>query len=254
MAMIGGALGLVVGHYAVQGLLQVNPDGVPRSDEIGLDGTVVLFTAGVAIITGVLFGLAPLVNTTMGRVGTTLKEAGTRTTKGTAGLRARKMLVVAEVAMAVILLTGSGLMLRSMAALRQVELVFDPDDLLTMQVSLPEADYPSAADVGGFYVNALERIRGLPGVERATAMSGLPPLRELNANDTQFENVERTDDSPPHNVDYWTIVDSDYAATLGIEIIEGRGFQSADALAETPVMLVNERLARTFYPGESVLG
>ena len=254
LALLGGALGLALGHFALQGLLQVNPDGVPRVTEIGLDGTVVLFTGGVAIVTGLLFGLAPLINTTLAKVGSTLKESGSRTTRSSAGHRARRMLVVAEVALAVVLLTGSGLMLRSMAALQDVDLGFQEENLLTMEVSLPSADYPTPVDVGAFFTAALDRIRALPGVVTATAMSGLPPLRTLNANDTEFEDVERTAEGPPHNVDYWTSIDADYAETMGIQILEGRGFEPADALAATPVMLVNERLARTFYPGQSPLG
>ncbi len=254
LALLGGALGLALGHYALQGLLRVNPDGVPRVEEIGLDGTVVLFTGGVAIVTGLLFGLAPLINTSLAKVGGTLKEGGSRTTRSSAGHTARRLLVVAEVALAVILLTGSGLMLRSMAALQDVDLGFQEENLLTMQVNLPAADYPTPVDVGAFFTTALDHIRALPGVVTATAMSGLPPLRTLNANDTEFEDVERTQEGPPHNVDYWTAIDADYAETMGIQILDGRGFEPADAQAETPVMLVNERLAKTFYPGQSPVG
>ena len=252
--ILSDALGLVVGHYALQGLLQVNPDGVPRVAEIGLDGTVVLFTGGVAIVTGLLFGLAPLINTTRARVGSTLKEGGSRTTRSSSGQSARRMLVVAEVALAVVPLTGSGLMLRSMAALQDVDLGFQEENLLTMEVSLPDTDYPTPVDVGTFFTIALDRIRTLPGVVTATAMSGLPPLRTLDASDVSLEGVPRTDESPPHNVDYWTAVDADYAQTMGIQILDGRGFEPADALAETPVMLVNERLANTFYPGQTPVG
>ena len=162
--------------------------------------------------------------------------------------------MVGEVALAVILLTGSGLMLRSMSALQQVELGFRPDGLLTMQVALPQADYPTPVDVGRFYESALERIRALPGVQSATTMSGLPPLKTLNANDTRFEGVEQTQDGPAHNVDYWTAVDAEFMETMGVRLVEGRAFEPQDALAETPVMIVNERLARTFYPGQSPVG
>ncbi|MDH3224658.1 MAG: ABC transporter permease, partial [Gemmatimonadota bacterium] len=254
LAIAGALAGLLVGHFAVQGLLRVNPDGVPRADGIGLDWKVGLFTAVVAVGTGVLFGLAPLINTTLSKVGSTLKEGGARSTRGSAGLRARRLMVVAEVALAVILVTGSGLMLRSMAALQSVDVGFRTDGLLTMQVSLPQADYPSPVEVGGFFDAALERIRSLPGVDGATSTSGLPPLMTLNANDTEFDGVERTNEGPAHNVDYWTAVNSDYLETLGARLVEGRTFAPSDALAETPVMLVNERLARTFYPGSSPVG
>ena len=254
LAVAGALAGLAVGHFAVRGLLMVNPDGVPRAEGIGLDWTVGLFTGLIAVITGVLFGLAPLINTSLAKVGSTLKEGGTRSTKGSAGLRARRLLVVAEVALAVILVTGSGLMLRSMSALQEVDLGFNPEGLLTMQVSLPQGDYPTAGDVGAFFETAIERIRALPGVSDATFVSGIPPIRTLNANDTQFEGVEQTQDGPAHNVDYWTAIGGDYQETMGNRIVEGRGFQPSDALAETPVMLVNERLARTFYPESSPVG
>ncbi|MGD8729066.1 MAG: ABC transporter permease [Gemmatimonadota bacterium] len=254
LSTIGAVFGIGLGYYALRGLLRVNPDGVPRVDEIGLDGTVVLFTASVAVLTGLVFGLAPLLSSTLARVGGTLKEAGARTTQGVAASRVRRLLIVGEVALAVMLLTGAGLLLRSMGELRQVDVGFDIDDLLTMEVSLPAADYPETSDVGSFFTSALERIRALPGVTSATTMSGLPPLRSLNANDTQFEGLEQSTDGPPQNVDYWTAIDSDFAETMGVEIVEGRGFEPSDALAETPVMLVNQRLARTFYPGDSPLG
>jgi predicted permease len=254
LSLVGGALGVVVGHYALRALLGVNPDGVPRVDEIGLDGSVVLFTAGLAVLTGLVFGMAPLLGTTLSRVSGTLREAGARTTRGTGAVRARRVLIVGEVAVAVVLLVGSALLLRSMSELRRVDVGFDIEDLLTMEVSLPQSDYPEFADVGQFYSTALDRMRALPGVVSATAMSGLPPLRSLNANDTDFDGLVPTPDGPTHNVDYWTAVDSDYAETLGLEVLEGRGFEPADALAETPVMLVNERLARTFYPDGNAVG
>lgn len=254
LAAIGGALGVLLGHVALRGLLRVNPDGVPRADEIGLDARVVAFTATVALLTGLVFGLAPLLNTALTRVGSTLREGGSRTTHGTAAARARRVLVVAEVALAVVLLTGSGLLLRSMGVLRRVDLGFDVDNLLTMEVSLPAADYPTPSDVEEFFGAALERIRALPGVVSATAMSGLPPIRTLNANDTQFEGLEQRVDGPPQNVDYWTGIESGFAETMGVRVLDGRAFEPADAQAGTHVMMVNDRLSQRFYPGESPVG
>jgi ABC-type lipoprotein release transport system permease subunit len=113
----GGLVGLALGYGVLRALLTVNPDGVPRMEGIQLDGTVMAFTAIIAVGTGLLFGIAPLLNTSLARVGGALKEAGARTTERGAGLRVRKLLVVGEAALAVILLTGSGLMLRSLSAL-----------------------------------------------------------------------------------------------------------------------------------------
>jgi predicted permease len=254
LALTGAALGLVLAHWGTRLLLGVNPDAVPRLAEIGLDARVVGFTALVAVATGVLFGLAPLLGTTLARVGSTLKEGGTRTTRGSAGARARKLLVVGEVALAVVLLVGSGLMLRSVGELQEVDLGFDAENVLTLALSLPAADYPEPQDVGAFYGELLARVRALPGVTAASATSGLPPSQQLVANDTQFEGVPQSVDGPPHNVDYYTGLEDGYFTTLRTTVVDGRGFEPSDALAETPVLLVNERLARTFYGDRSPVG
>jgi predicted permease len=254
LSMAGGVLGLLLARWGTELLLGVNPDAVPRVAEIGLDARVVAFTALVALGTGLLFGLAPLLGTTMTQVGSTLKEGGARTTRGAAGATARRLLVVGEVALAVVLLVGSGLMLRSVAALQRVDLGLDPDDVLTMRLSVPAADYPEPQGVAAFYGELLARVRALPGVVGASATSGLPPSQTLAANDTEFEGVARTPDGPIHNVDYYTGVEDGYFEILGIPVVEGRAFEPADALAETPVLVVNERLARTFYEEQSPVG
>jgi predicted permease len=254
LALAGAALGLALAHWGTRLLLGVNPDAVPRLTEIGLDARVLGFTALVAVTTGLAFGLAPLLGTTMARVGSTLKEGGTRTTRGSAGARARKLLVVGEVALAVILLVGSGLMLRSVAQLQEVDLGFEAENVLTMRLSLPAADYPEPQDVSAFYGTLLERVRALPGAVAASATSGLPPSQQLVANDTNFEGIAPSADGPPLNVDYYTGVEEGYHRVLGIEVLEGRAFEPADALAETPVLMVNQRLARTFYGDQSPLG
>ncbi|MEJ2203416.1 MAG: ABC transporter permease [Gemmatimonadota bacterium] len=253
LGLAGGLVGLGLGYLAVETILTVNPD-IPRAGGIQLDGTVMAFTAAVAVATGLLFGLAPLLNTTLARVGGALSEGGARATHGSAGARVRKALVVAEVGLAVVLLTGSGLMLRSLSALQDVDLGFDPENLLSFQISLPNGAYATPQDVVGFYDDLLGRVRALPGVVSATAMSGLPPLRDVDANDTEFEGVPRTEDGPAHNVDYWTGVQADFLETTGIQVVEGRGFESADEGRDDLVMLVNERLARTFYPGSTPVG
>jgi len=254
LALSGAALGLLLAHWGTRLLLGVNPDAVPRTAGIGLDARVLAFTALIAIATGVLFGLAPLLGSTMSRVGATLKEGGARTTRGSAGARARKLLVVGEIALAVVLLVGSGLMLRSVSQLQQVELGFDAENVLTMRLSLPAGDYPEAQSVGRFYTGLLARVRALPGVEAASATSELPPTEQLSANDTDFEGVPMVEDGPAHNVDYYTSVEDDYLDALRVRVSDGRGFEPTDALAETPVLLVNERLARTFYGDESPVG
>jgi predicted permease len=131
---------------------------------------------------------------------------------------------------------------------------FDPQNVLTFQLYLPPGAYAAGAEIVSFHDRLSAELAALPGVRGVAAMSGLPPQRDLNANDTQFEGLERTPDGPPHNVDYYQTVTTGYLATMGIEVVEGRGFEVADGPDGVPVALVNETLARVFYPGESALG
>jgi len=254
LGITGGIGGLVLGYFALQALLATNPDGIPRSSSVGMDGTVMLFTLVVSVVTGLLFGLAPLLNTSTKTVGTALREGGARSTSGGAGARMRRSLVVAEVALAVILLTGSGLMVRSMTALNAVDPGFNPDNLLTFNISVPANGYPDPSDVGGFYDRLLSELRALPGVEMASAIDGLPPLQDVDANDTGFEGVEQTQDGPAHNVDFWQFVDLDYLSTMEIQVQEGRDFDMTDLAPDMATVLVNRRLAQVFYPDGSPMG
>jgi putative ABC transport system permease protein len=253
LATIGGALGLLLGYAGLRVLLASSPDSIPRLAEIKLDGSVVLFTLAVSLLAGLLFGLAPLLHLSARSMAASLKEGGQRTTAGLARQRLRRALVVAEMALAVVLVIGAGLLLRSLGALSRVDVGFDPNGLLTFQLYLPPARYPDATAAGGFYASLLQRLEALPGVQSAAAMSGLPPLRNVNANDTQFEGMEMTPDRP-FNVDYYQTVQGDYFATMDIPIVEGRGFQLGDDASGTPVVLVNETLAKRYYGDQSALG
>lgn len=253
LAVIGGALGLALGWAGLQVMLAVSPDSIPRIAEIQLDGRVVLFTVGISLAAGLLFGLAPLLHVAGDRVAGALKEGGHQSTAGSGRQRLRKAFVVAEVALAVMLVVGAGLLIRSLDALQRVDPGFQVDDLLTFQLYLPAARYDDAAVAGNFYATLLERLEALPGVAHAAAMSGLPPLRDLNANDTDFEGVERTADRP-FNVDYYQTVQGDYFETMGIDVVEGRGFQPGDDGQGTPVVLINETLARIYYPDQNPIG
>jgi len=253
LAALGGALGLFIGYVGLPVLLATSPDSLPRLGEIGLDLRVVLFTAGVSILAGLLFGLAPLLHLSVQAMPSSLKEGGRRSTAAPGRQRLRRGLVVAEIGLAVVLTIGAGLLIRSLATLQRVDPGFDPRGLLTFQVYLPDSRYPDASTAGAFYASLLQRIEAMPGVRSATAMSGLPPLRDVNANDTEFEGVERTPDRP-FNVDYYQTIQGDYFETMGIPVVEGRGFELGDDATGTPVALVNETLAKRYYPDQSALG
>jgi predicted permease len=165
----------------------------------------------------------------------------------------RHGLVIAEIALAVMLVTGAGLLLRSFNNLTSVDAGFDPENLATFGVVLPQATYPDGQQRVRFMTDLMRRLEEIPGVENAAAVQGLPPVRQVNANDTEFEGVPQEPGSPPQNVDFYQTVTPDYFTTLGIKIVEGRGFTPADA-GGPPVFIVNEALAKRFYPGKSAIG
>jgi predicted permease len=253
LSLVGGALGLLIGYAGVRVLLATNPRGIPRALEIALDGPVLLFTLAVSIVTGLIFGLAPALHLTKRTVTQSLRDGTGRTTASGARQRVRRALVVSEVALAVILVVGSGLMLRSFAALQKVDPGFDPDGLLTFQLFLPAATYPDPPGQAAFLDRLLDRMRAVPGVTSAAAMSGMPPRRDVNANDTDFEGLVPTEDGPAFNTDYWQFVTRDYLETMDIPLRDGRLFNFADE-GGRPVVLINERLAEVFYPDMNPLG
>ncbi|MEQ8330822.1 MAG: ABC transporter permease [Longimicrobiales bacterium] len=254
LSLAGAGLGTLMALGSLDLLRAASPGDLPRLSEVGLDGTVLLFTTAIAVATGVFFGLAPTRHVVTRNLAGVLRDGGTRSTSSAGQRRLRSLLVVSETALALILAVGAGLMIRSLGALHSVEPGFEPEGKLTFQVFLPAAGYPDGQAMQAFMGEIVERLEAEPGVERAAAMSGLPPVRRLNANDTEFEGYVQTADSPPQNVDFYQTVTPDYFETMGVEILEGRGFQASDDASAVPVALVNETLARAYYPGQSALG
>jgi putative ABC transport system permease protein len=254
LSLAGGALGVGLAGLSLMLLKAASPGDLPRLTEIHLDGTVLLFTTGIALATGVIFGLAPARHVSARGLGMALRDGGTRSTSSVGQGRLRSLLVISETALALILAVGAGLMIRSFGALTAVEPGFEPEGLLTFQVFLPNNSYPDAASLQGFQDRLLTQLAAQPGVTGVAAMSGLPPMRPLDANDTQFEGIAPTQDGPPQNVDFFQVITADYLETMQIAVVEGRGFTSSDDAGAIPVALVNESLAKKFYPGESPIG
>jgi predicted permease len=254
LSLLGGVLGLALGWIGVRALLATNPDSLPRIREVTLDLPVLLFTFVVAVLAGVVFGLAPLLHVIVRDVSGALREGGQRTTAGRARLILRRGLVASELALAVILVVGAGLMLRSFSQLQRVDPGFRVDDLLAFQLYLPPANYEGPPQQWQFLDELANQLEAIPGAVSASTMSGLPPDRRINANDMDFDGIEPTPDGPPHNVDFWQFIGDDYLETMGIEIAEGRTFGSGDLEGSLPVALVNETMARTFWPGQSPIG
>ena len=192
LALAGGAAGLLVGLWGLQLMERFVPDGLAGSEHLAIDGTVLAFNLAVSLLTGVLFGVAPAMRSAAVPLNESLKE-GSRGNVHAGGLL-RDGLVVAEVAMALILLVGAGLMIQTLGNLRSVELGFDPDRMLTMRTELPERKYSQDAQRVAFYEAVLEKVEALPGVEAAAFASNLPFTTIGN---TTFYRIEGRPDPPP---------------------------------------------------------
>jgi len=254
LSAAGALLGTLLALGSLELLRAASPGDLPRISEVSLDATVLGFTTLIAIATGVFFGLAPTRHVATSQLGSALREGGTRSTSSSGQRRLRSLLVISETALALILAVGAGLMVRSFGALNAVEPGFEVDGLLTYELYLPSAGYPGLEDQLQFQTRVLEELSSEPGVTGVAAMSGLPPMRRLNANDTEFENFVQTETSPPQNVDFYQTITHDYLETMGIEVVEGRGFEPTDDEGAVVVALVNQKLADTYWPGESAIG
>jgi putative ABC transport system permease protein len=253
LALMGGLVGAVLGFGGLRAMLAANPDSLPRAAEVTLDPLVLLFTVGISIATGVVFGLAPLLNLREQVVSLSLKEAGQRSTAGSARARVRGGLVMAEVALAVVLVIGAGLLLRSFWNLLTVDAGFNRSRLVTFGLVLPAATYREPQRVVDFFTRLNEQLAAIPGVQAVAAMQGLPPSRNVNANDTDFEGYTAPKEGPFENVDYYQNVTPGYLTTMGIPLLEGRDFLPSDATG-APVALVNETLAKTFFRDQTPIG
>jgi putative ABC transport system permease protein len=254
LSVVGGVLGLLLARAGVQALIRLYPTSLPRTTEVTVDPIVLLFTLGVSFLTGIVFGLAPLMHTRMSGLVTALKEGGAKGATGAARHHIRRGLVIAEVALAVMLVIGAGLLLRTVANLTNVDAGFDRSRVVTFALSLPIADYPQASARAGFYQRLLDKLRAVPGIQGASAMSGLPPNRPLNANDTEIDNYTSPPEGPFENVDYYQNVMNDYFETMGIPIVAGRSFQRSDAASSGLVAVVNETLVNTFWKELNPIG
>jgi predicted permease len=187
-------------------------------------------------------------------VGEAVKDAGSRTTSG-ARVWVRSGLVVAEVALAVTLVVGAGLLIRSFMNLMRVDLGFDRTQLSTFGVVLPGQTYDSTRRIS-FYNELATKLQAIPGVRGVAAASGLPPLRNVNANDTDFVHIPNNrppNSQPSENVDYWQFVTVGYAEAMGIPVVSGRSFEPGDT-GGSPVVLVNEALVRRFFSDRDPIG
>lgn len=254
LAAVGGAAGLFLGHYGLRALLATSPESIPRAQSIGLDGPVLLFAVVLSALVSVLFALAPLAHLKPRSMGAVLEDRAQRSTASAGRKRLRQALVISQVALAVVLLVGSGLLVRSLRSMLSVDPGFEPRALLTFELSLPGTRYPEGLDRAAFLGRLTRQLEAIPGLTDAAAMSGLPPVHAGNTSEVVVEGRQDTPEDPGPSVDYLQMVTSDYFETMGIRILAGRAFEERDDAGAPAVVIINETLARTFYPGEDPLG
>jgi len=252
LCVAGGMLGLWVARVAVQALIRAYPTSVPRMSEIAIDLPVLLFALGVSMTTGVLFGVAPLAQRRIGDLVTAFKQGGDRGTRGAGRHHIRRTLVVAEVALAVMLVIGAGLLIRTVSNLTSVDAGFDRSRLMTFSMTLAEPYDPDTRAPA--YQRLLDKLWVTPGVQGAAVMSGLPPNRSPEAIPTRIENHTASDGSPIEIIDYYQFVMGDYFDTMGVPIVAGRSFEPADAASPAKVVIVNETLANRIWKGRNPIG
>jgi putative ABC transport system permease protein len=254
LSSVGALLGLGLAYGALRLIQLTNAGSLPRAGEIGIDGRVLLFTVGAALFTGVLFGLAPIIPLVGQKLQDSLKDTVGSMTGTSAAQNFRRVLVAGELAMALVLLIGCGLMVRGFWKLQQVNSGIKPDGVITMNVNLPQATYPKNEQLVAFWTRLDDAITHLPGVQAAALASGLPPLRPPNMDDTPIENFVQVKGGPIENVDFYQIVSKDYFKAMGIRLMYGRLFDDSDGKGTPDVVVINETMARTFWGNQSPIG
>ena len=253
LSLAGGGLGLGLAASGVRALLVFYPDSLPRTTEVTLDPLVLAFTFFVSIATGIVFGFAPLLHTKFSALAQALKEGGSRGATGAGRHWIRRGLVMGEVALAVVLVIGAGLMIRTIVNLLQVDAGFSRQHLVTFSLDLPSATFKDNQPRSDFYQRLIGQLQSIAGVQSVAAMSGLPPNRRVDANDTDFENYVAPKEGPMENVDFWQRTTVNYFDTMGIPIVRGRGFTRTD-IDSGGVAVVNETLVKTFFKDQDPIG
>ncbi|HLL23952.1 MAG TPA: ABC transporter permease, partial [Kofleriaceae bacterium] len=253
LGVIGGALGVLVSVWAVDAIRSLIPPSAPRAHEISLDRSAVFFAAACAVGAALLFGIAPILHARKTDVHSALKDGSNRMTGSRARLRVRRALVIAEIVLAVVLVAGCVVMVRSFVKLQKVDVGFDPEKLLTFGTELPEKTYPGMTpDV--FWRRAQEAIRDVAGVKGVTVIDGLPPNRQLIANSFSIPGRTPQKEDRPLNTDHWQVIDAGGLELLGAKLLRGRFLAASDTYEAPAVIVVNETFANAFFPGDDPIG
>jgi predicted permease len=253
LSLVGATAGVVLARVGLKALVIAGSAGLPRTTSIGIDARARVH-AWPGVLSGVIFGLAPLLHLSTGSVGLALRDGGSRSTATGARSRVRRGLVIGEVALAVTLVIGAGLLLRSFWNLMRVDAGFDRTNLTTFSIALPPRVYKDSTRRVAFFDNLARELSAAPGVTGVAAMTGLPPRRNVDANDVTYEGYTPPADAAPPNAEYYQTVTQSYFSTMRIPIVNGRSFGAGDDAQSAPVVIVNETLARQYYPNQNPIG
>jgi putative ABC transport system permease protein len=251
LALCGGFVGIALAWAGVRVLVRLAPSTIPRLADVHVDVSVLAFTLAISLATGLLFGLVPALRAARSDTSETLKDGGKASSPGLAR-SARGGLVIAEVALAVAILTGAGMLVRSLRALQHTDIGFDPSSVLTMQVSLPPRSYDDARSVQ-FFTDLLERVRAMPGVRSTAAMGWTPMVDEggrwsIMVDGRVLKTIAEAPSPQPAQVT------PGFFKTLGISMLQGRALADGDRSDAPMVAVVNEAMVRELWPGQNPIG
>lgn len=252
LALIGGAAGLVLAGWGTGVLASLAPPTLPRADQIGMNGTVLIFTIVVSLATGIIFGTAPAFAASSVHFNDTLKEGGRGNSEGVGRRRLRAAVVISELAFATVLLVGAGLLIRSFARVRETNPGFRPQSLITMSVSLPQIAYSKGAQVQAFYTSLLDKVRAIPGTESVGFSTDLPLKSGWSKLFTPEGYTPAAD--AKLNMCRNSMVMGNYLGTLGVPLIHGRLFDDQDRAGAQPVVIISDSIAKQFWPNQDPIG
>ncbi|MFL5582110.1 MAG: ABC transporter permease [Gemmatimonadaceae bacterium] len=252
LATVGGALGVLVAAWGVDLLKAAGPTDLPRLQEVGLDGTVLLFAVAVSLVTGLVFGLVPALHAARPNLNNMLKEGGRGVSAGP-GARMRSGLVIAEMALAVVLLAGAGLLINSFARLSSVDPGFRTEHVVTFQLSPAVSKHGSTHRLRQFFVDLEQRLRAIPGVQSAGGAFGLPMGGAVARTGMEIEGKPRSTPDTRRIVDV-SVVTPGYIGTMGIPLLKGRTITESDNVGAPRAVLINQEAARKYFPGEDPIG
>jgi putative ABC transport system permease protein len=253
LSFLAGGAGILVASWSLDLLRVLRPGSIPDVENIHLDLHVLGFLLGASILVGIVLGLAPALNAARLRINESLKESSGAVPGRTAGGNLRNVLVVAEIALSLVLLVGAGLMIRSFARLLSIDPGYDPNNLLTFQISLPDSRYPKIPQIVAFYRDALDRIGACPGVESVAISNTLPPFGTETDGPFYVEGHEPSNlNEAPDTI--YDPISPGYFQTLKTPLIEGRYFTEQDNNDKAKVAIINETMARGFFGGRGAVG